>query len=116
MKVFNNGDMERDFTYIDDIVEGTARIMSSIPANTSPYRILNIGNGSPVKLLSFIETMEKYLGKKTDKILMPMQPGDVKQPWAETNELETTVNYKPKIGIDAGIEKFIQWFRLYFEN
>jgi UDP-glucuronate 4-epimerase len=140
IKVFNNGNMERDFTYIDDIVEGIKRLIPLAPStnangeerfseersddaalsNTAepkkleaPYRILNIGNGSPVNLLTFIETMEQAIGKKAEKIMLPMQEGDVKQTWADVNRLASITGQRPEINITDGIGKFAEWFKSY---
>lgn len=108
IKVFNNGDMERDFTYVDDIVEGVYRTTTSQTKNT--YQIMNIGNGAPVNLLKFIETLENTLGKKAEKVFMPMQAGDVKRTWAETSALESSTSYKPQTVLNVGIRQFAEWY------
>ena len=113
VKVFNNGDMQRDFTYIDDIVEGIAQIMAKGPEKKPPYNILNIGKGSPTKLLDFIEQIEASIGGEAKKVMMQMQPGDVKQTWADTNQLETVINYTPKTEIIEGVNKFVKWFNSF---
>ena len=115
VKVFNNGDMQRDFTYIDDIVEGIAQVMVKGPEKKPPYNILNIGKGTPTKLLDFIEQIEASMGGKAKRVMMQMQPGDVKQTWADTNQLKTVANYTPKIEIIEGVNKFVKWFN-YFKN
>jgi len=115
IKVFNNGEMERDFTFIDDIIESLIRLISIVPKTSPPYNIMNIGNGSPVNLMSFIEVMEDAIGKKAKKILMSMQPGDVKQTWANTNKLEKTSNYKPKVDISEGVKQFVKWYVSYYK-
>jgi UDP-glucuronate 4-epimerase len=116
IKVFNNGDMLRDFTYIEDIVEGTLRVLDSDPRAVScpngvPYRIYNIGCGHPVKLMDFISVLESSLGKKAEKIFMPMQPGDVYQTYADTSKLEADYGYKPKVALEEGIFRFVEWYK-----
>jgi UDP-glucuronate 4-epimerase len=112
IKVFNNGDMFRDFTYIDDIVNGICRLITAkLPTK---YNIFNIGNGKPVNLLYFIECLEDRFGIKAEKILCKMQPGDVKSTWADTDSLENFVNYKPNTPIEEGVEMFVKWYKLYY--
>lgn len=116
IKVFNNGDMIRDFTYIDDIVEGTIHtIDKDIPTekweNDVPYRIYNIGCSSPIKLLDFIHELEVAYGKEAEKVYLPMQPGDVYQTNADTNRLEREMEYKPRVSLHEGINKFIMWYK-----
>lgn len=110
IKVFNNGDMERDFTYVDDIVEGITRCITALPEKQQAV-VYNIGNSKPVKLLDFISCMEEQLGTKAKKNFMPMQDGDVKRTWADTSALEKRVGYKPKINLDEGVASFIKWFK-----
>jgi UDP-glucuronate 4-epimerase len=115
VKVFNNGDMIRDFTYIDDIVEGTLRVVDSTPVasdcpNGVPYKIYNIGCSHPVHLMDFISEMENALGRKAEKIYMPMQPGDVYQTYADCSKLEHDLGYHPSTTLHEGVTKFIQWF------
>ena len=128
INVFNNGQMKRDFTYIDDIVESIVRVIKRIPKGDSdwdamnpdpstaksPYRVYNIGNNNPVKLLDFIDSIEKILGKTADKNLLPMQPGDVAATWADVEDLMTDIDFKPETPIAMGIEKFISWYREFF--
>lgn len=116
VKVFNNGVMERDFTYIDDIIEGIVRLAGSIrEENQYPNaRILNIGNGKPVNLLTFIETLENSFGKKVEKIMMPMQDGDVPRTWADTTNLLAITNYSPQINLTEGIGYFAEWFDVFY--
>ena len=125
IKVFNNGNLERDFTFVDDIIEGIIRIIdSSEPVNqkqgtsnqvqVTPYSIYNIGNGNPVKLLDFIETMETALGKKAIKEFLPMQPGDVFKTFADVNALKMDFGYEPKTSIQKGIGEFVKWFKEYY--
>lgn len=116
IKVFNNGDMIRDFTYIDDIVEGTIRTIDrDIPLdkreNGVAYRIYNIGCSHPVKLMDFISEMENAYGKKAEKIYLPMQPGDVYQTNADTSRLETEMGYKPHVSLQEGLAEFVKWYK-----
>lgn len=118
IKVFNNGDMMRDFTYIDDIAGGTLMVLDKTPDGTVtpnglPYKVYNIGLGSPVNLMDFIAEIENNLGRKAEKIMMPMQPGDVSRTWADTTKLETEIGYKPKVTLHEGIKNFIEWFKDY---
>ncbi len=128
--VFNFGKMQRDFTYIDDIVEGVTRVLNHIPQarpelalgtarltpaeSAAPYTIYNIGNHSPVELLTFIDTLEHALGKTTTKNLLPMQPGDVPSTCADVEALMRDVGFCPSTPIAVGIERFVAWYRDYF--
>ena len=126
--VYNQGKMKRDFTYIDDIVEGVTRVVEKIPepdtgwnsdnpdpaASYAPYRIYNIGNNNPVELMKFIEVLEDCLGKKADKNLLPMQPGDVPGSYADVDDLVNDVGFKPSTPIEQGIEKFVKWYLDYY--
>ena len=114
IKVFNHGDMIRDFTYIDDIVDGTIACLDHEPnldANGLKYRIYNIGCSNPVKLMDFISEIEQALGVEAKKEFLPMQPGDVYQTNADTTRLETEIGYKPVVRLHEGIGKFIEWFK-----
>lgn len=116
IKVFNNGDMIRDFTYIDDIVEGTVRVLDHVPyadrcPNNIPYEIYNIGCSNPVKLIDFITEIEQAVGRKAEKRYLPMQQGDVYQTSADTTKLEINVGYKPKVELHEGIRNFIGWYK-----
>lgn len=113
IKVFNHGKMQRDFTYIDDIVEGVYRIQDVIPARDAPYSLYNIGNNQPVELQAFIAAIEAACGKKADRILMDMQPGDVPRTYADTARLEAVVGYKPATDITKGMKLFVDWFKKY---
>ncbi|SHN71378.1 NAD-dependent epimerase [Desulfovibrio litoralis] len=127
--VYNNGQMKRDFTYIDDIVEGVVRIsykkpepnknwnpMNPDPASsTAPYTIFNIGNNNSVELGVFIETLEKVLGRKAQKNLMPMQAGDVSSTYANIDSLQSVVGFKPQTDLTYGIEQFVNWYRDYYK-
>jgi UDP-glucuronate 4-epimerase len=127
LQVFNGGDMERDFTYIDDIVEGVARVVrkppvagadrarSSPATSTAPYRIYNIGNSRPVKLLRFIEILEQSLGRKALKEPRPMQPGDVVRTCADVSDLERAVGFRPDTPIESGLARFVEWYREYYK-
>lgn len=116
IKIFNNGNLSRDFTYIDDIVEGTIRVIMSIPnaqnfPNKVPYSIYNIGCSSPVKLMDFILELESAIGKEAKKEYLPMQDGDVYTTYADTTKLEKELGYKPSISLNYGINKFIEWYK-----
>ncbi|PXY02998.1 NAD-dependent epimerase [Marinifilum breve] len=113
IKVFNNGDMKRDFTYIDDIVEGVVRCISVLPKNDPKAEVFNIGNSKPVDLMDFISIMETSLEKIAQKNFMPMQDGDVKCTYANTEYLSSTVNYMPNTDLVDGVTKFITWFKNY---
>ncbi len=125
--VFNHGQHSRDFTYIDDIVEGVLRVLDQ-PArpdpdysaklpnpgmSDAPYRVYNIGNDQPVQLLRFIELLEQNLGRTVEKHLLPMQPGDVADTWADVSALRRDVGYTPGTSIEQGVENFVQWYRAY---
>lgn len=112
INVYNNGDMERDFTYIDDVIESIFRLVKKEIINE--YRIFNIGGEHPVNLLYFIELLEKQLGREAIKVFKEMQPGDVKKTFADSSELAKYINYKPDTPIEAGLEKFIKWFKDYY--
>ncbi len=124
IKVFNHGDMERDFTYIDDIVEGVVRVMDVLPegetsagspaSSTAPYRVYNIGHGSPVALMDFIRALEDSLGVEAEKEFMPMQPGDVTATWADTEDLFKATDYRPKVGVKEGVKAFAEWYKHYY--
>lgn len=125
--IFNNGNMERDFTYIDDIVEGIIKLLSKPPlANLdknidasisfAPYRIFNIGNNKPVKLLHFIEVLEQLIGKKAIKNFLPMQAGDVKVTYADINNLAKTIGFYPKTSINDGLSEFVKWYKQYYKT
>lgn len=113
IKVFNHGKMMRDFTYIDDIVEGVIRIQDVIPAGDIPYSLFNIGNNEPIELARFIQAIETACGKSAEKIMLPMQPGDVERTYADTSQLEAAVGYKPQTQIEHGIQQFVDWYKEY---
>jgi UDP-glucuronate 4-epimerase len=126
--VFNYGKMQRDFTFIDDIIEGVFRIMAKTPepdpnwngdrpdsaGSYAPYRLFNIGNNQPVELMVFIETLEKCLGKKAQKNLLPIQAGDVPATYADVDDLMREVGFKPATSIETGIKRFVDWYREYY--
>lgn len=126
--VFNKGQMIRDFTYIDDIVEGVVRILDVIPSadpkwnsdspnpatSNAPYRIYNIGNNRPVQLLDFIAALEESLGRKAKLDLQPMQPGDVPSTMADVSDLEKATGFRPKTTVEEGIAQFVTWYREYY--
>jgi len=118
IQVFNHGNMSRDFTYIDDIVEGVTRIMARIPGGDKnaapPAAVYNIGNGKPVPLLDFIHTLEKTLGKRAALDMRPMQQGDVPVTWADCSALERVTGYRPATGIGDGAAAFVSWYRGYY--
>ena len=111
IKVFNNGDLSRDFTYIDDIVGGVVNTLLKDSKNKAIYKLYNIGNSSPVKLLDFITAIEKELGTIATKQMLPMQAGDVAQTWADISQLQHDYNYKSRTTIDEGIKAFIDWYK-----
>lgn len=114
IQVFNNGNMERDFTYIDDIVEAIYRIIITDQTNRESYKIYNIGNSKPVKLLDFISEIEKKLNKQAIKELMPIQKGDVEKTFADVSALNEDYNFVPKTKISQGISNFIDWYQSYY--
>jgi UDP-glucuronate 4-epimerase len=113
IKVFNHGKMQRDFTYIDDIVEGVYRVQDLIPTEPTPYSLYNIGNNDPIELNAFIAAIERACGRKAERILMAMQPGDVPRTYADTRQLEAAVGYKPVTPIEQGMQAFVEWFKRY---
>ena len=129
INVYNQSNMKRDFTYIDDIIEGVYRVAAKIPApnpkwqgdhpdpatSFAPYKIYNIGNNHPVELIYFIETLEKNLHKKAKKIFLPMQPGDVPATCADVDDLMADVGFKPATSIEEGIKKFLSWYKDYYK-
>jgi UDP-glucuronate 4-epimerase len=128
IEVFNNGNMIRDFTYIDDIIEGVIRVLDKIatsndkydainpdPASSNaPYRLFNIGNSQPTALMKYISALENSLNIKAKKIFLPMQLGDVQATSADVSELKNWVNFKPNTGIDVGVKRFVEWYKEYY--
>ncbi len=117
IKIFNHGDLYRDFTYIDDIVEGIVKILNAPPKNVevAPYKVHNIGNSSPVKLMEFIETIEKALGKEAVKEYHDMQPGDVYKTYADVSALEKEFGYSPDTTLEKGIGEFVKWYKAFYK-
>ncbi len=118
VQVFNEGNLSRDFTYVDDIVGGMLNITKAFEQNTiqKPYSLYNIGNSRPVKLLDFIEAIERKTGKQAIKDMKPMQPGDVEQTWADVDDLIRDFDYKPDTSIDEGVGAFVDWYKLYYQK
>jgi len=128
--VYNYGHHKRDFTYVDDIVEGVVRTCDSVaepdpewdsdnpdPASSNaPYRIYNIGNNQPVDLMKYIEVLEQYLGRTVEKNLLPLQPGDVPDTYADATALIEGVGYKPDTPVEVGVARFVDWYREYFAS
>ena len=128
IKVFNNGDMLRDFTYIDDIVEGVVRILDVIPQpkeywddknpdpamSSAPYRVYNIGNQHPTKLMDYISCIEKAIGREAKKDFLPMQAGDVYQTYADSSALASTTGFFPNTPLQKGIDRTVEWFRQFY--
>jgi len=127
--VYNHGNMARDFTYVDDIVEGIIRVIDRVPEGDkdwsglqptpgiarSPFKVYNIGNSSPVKLMAFIGAIEEALGRKAEKKMLPLQDGDVPKTWADTTDLEADTGYKPDTPIKEGVNKFVTWYLDYYK-
>ena len=130
IKVFNHGKMERDFTYIDDIVEGIVKLIDKTPlpnkewdeskddlgTSFAPYKIYNIGNNNPVKLMRFINALESALGKEAEKVYMDMQPGDVLRTYADVSDLERDINFKPSTSTEDGLKKLVDWYMDYYKD
>lgn len=116
IKVFNHGNLSRDFTYVDDIITGVLKIMSHIPADDIPFKIYNIGNSAPVKLLDFIDAIEKVSGHKAIKQMTDMQPGDVYCTYADVTKLQEATGYRPAIPIEEGIKRFYEWFVSFYHR
>lgn len=128
INVYNHGKMERDFTYIDDIVEGISKLITKIPVSNpewdeskddlsssfAPYKVYNIGNNKPVKLMDFISTLETKIGVTANKNYMEMQPGDVLRTYADVSDLERDIDFKPSTSIDEGLGKFVDWYKDYY--
>ena len=128
INVFNHGDMQRDFTYIDDTVEGVARVLDKVPqgdagwsgdapdpgSSRAPYRLYNIGNNNPVRLMHMIEVLERNIGKTAEKNFLPMQPGDVPATYADVDDLMRDVGFKPATSIEDGLKQFIEWYQAFY--
>ncbi|WP_226679217.1 NAD-dependent epimerase [Mesobacillus jeotgali] len=130
IKVFNHGDMSRDFTYIDDIVEGIVKLLHQPPnqqdgwnrekpdpsSSYAPFKLYNIGNNNPVKLLDFIQILEEKIGKKAKMVFLPMQPGDVKITYADISELQKDIGFSPSTALEKGLESFVNWYKEYHQK
>ncbi len=114
--VYNDGDMSRDFTYIDDIVESLTRLLPLPPASESgtPNTVFNIGLGAPVKLLDFVDNIESALGISATRNYLPLQPGEVINTWADTRDLEARINFRPQVAVASGVRAFVDWYRAYY--
>lgn len=126
--IFNNGRMRRDFTYVDDIVEGVVRVMDRVPeadpgfdpgnpdpgSSAAPWKVYNIGNQQPVELLRYIEVLESVLGRKAEKNMLAMQPGDVSDTYADVEALEAATGFRPRTSVEEGIARFVKWYRAYY--
>lgn len=129
INIYNNGDMIRDFTYIDDIVEAITRAIDHVPScdpnwnsespdpgsSSAPYKIYNVGNSKPVKLMDFISTIEKTIGKEANKVFLPMQPGDVYQTNSDTCKLQNDFSFKPNKTLEQGVTETVRWFREFYK-
>ncbi|MEQ8581153.1 MAG: NAD-dependent epimerase [Marinoscillum sp.] len=121
--IYNNGDMRRDFTYVDDVVESMVRLMPKVPSKgleesaaqskIAPYRIFNIGSHNPVTLMEYVDALERHLGKKARKSFVPMQPGDVKDTFADVSDLVREIDFSPRTSIDEGVGSFVKWYQDY---
>lgn len=125
IEVYNRGEMSRDFTYIDDLVDGITGLIDAVPGEkpiserdslspVAPFRIVNIGNSAPVKLMDFIAAIEAACGREAEKIMRPMQPGDVPATWADTGLLHELTGYVPQVDVREGVQRFVDWFRDYY--
>ncbi|MCF7977848.1 MAG: NAD-dependent epimerase [Chromatiaceae bacterium] len=129
IEVFNYGKHRRDFTYVDDIVEGVIRVLDCVPepnpswsgaepdsaSSSAPYRLYNIGNNSPVELMHYIETLEQCLGRSAEKQLLPLQPGDVPDTYADVTDLVEDLGYRPATSVETGVARFVDWYRAYYQ-
>ncbi len=115
IKIFNNGDMSRDFTYIDDIIDGCIKVIDN-PNRKDLYQIYNIGNNAPVQLMDFIKALENSLGKEAKKEYLPMQPGDVKSTYADVSGLINDFDYKPNTSIQNGVDRFVEWYTTFYRR
>ncbi|MEL6466539.1 MAG: GDP-mannose 4,6-dehydratase [Pseudomonadota bacterium] len=128
--IYNHGDMQRDFTYIDDLVEGIRGLIDAAPVRpddpahinagdslspVAPYRVVNIGNSEPVKLMDFVTAIERAIGREAEKNFMDMQPGDVPATWADSSLLAALTGYAPRVSVDEGIKRFVAWYRDYYQ-
>ncbi|TAK99306.1 MAG: NAD-dependent epimerase/dehydratase family protein [Rhodospirillaceae bacterium] len=130
IEVYNGGNLTRDFTFVEDIVEGVVRVLDHVPvadegwdpmaptpdaSGVAPFRIFNIGRGAPVNLMDFIATLEKHIGRKANMVMLDMQPGDVEGTWCDVSALERAVGYRPRVSLDEGLAKTVKWFRAFYK-
>ena len=113
IRVFNHGDMQRDFTFVDDIVEGSLRALDRVPNAQPPYALFNIGHHTPVGLLDYINVLERVLQRKAILDMVPMQPGDVKATWADTDALKAATGFEPTTTLTQGLERFAAWVQAH---
>jgi len=114
INVFNNGDLSRDFTYVDDIVQGILLIVAAEEAKSEKYQLFNIGNSRPIQLLQFIQEIENEVGKEAEKVMLPMQAGDVNQTWANVDGLKERYGYNPRFTVREGVKNFVNWYKNYY--
>ncbi len=128
--VYNRGEMTRDFTYIDDIAEAIVRLQAVVPqpdsawsveqgspaSSSAPYRVYNIGNSQPTRLMTYIESLEKALGIEAQKNMLPMQPGDVLGTSADTQPLYDAINFRPQTSVEQGVQQFVDWYRDFYQK
>lgn len=115
IKVFNHGNLSRDFTYIDDIIDGVEHTLLTTSKNKENYKLYNIGNSQPVKLMDFIKAIETETGCQSEHQMMPIQPGDVNQTWADVHALKSDYDYQPKTPLNEGVKAFVKWYKLYYK-
>ncbi len=125
INVFNHGDLRRDFTYIDDLIDGIFGLIDTVPGKNAvseqdslspvaPFRVVNIGNSQPIQLMDFIRAVERACGREAEKIMHPMQAGDVHATWADTGLLTELTGYAPKVDLQTGVQRFVEWYRAYY--
>jgi len=115
INVYNHGNQMRDFTYVDDIVEAMGALVSKAPEHNIPFRVCNIGNHQPVRLMDFINTLENIIGKEAKKIMLPRQSGDVDATYADVTKLTHLVGFQPKTDIEEGLSQFVNWYKKYYQ-
>ncbi len=125
IEIYNNGDMMRDFTYVEDLVQGVCRLIDAVPTETAvagdslspvaPWRVVNIGNGAPIQLMDFVLAIEKATGREAQKTFLPMQPGDVPATWADASLCEALIGPLPRTDIQDGVQRFVDWYRDYYQ-
>ena len=115
IQLFNNGEMERDFTYVDDIVEGVVKVVTEKKPEQEAYKVYNIGNNKSIALMDMVSTLEKVLGIRAKKVMLPNQPGDVRRTWADVTDLVKDYNYAPNTNLETGITAFVDWYKSYYK-